>query len=123
MKLPGVSQGVRDTAFPRRRGARGGWANLSAFMPDWETPSYTPDDSNLAQTADLYSIGSQILNVFNTAQIRQINIDRAKQGLPPIDSSAIAPQVNVGLSPEISSILKWGMLAGVGYIALQALRK
>lgn len=123
MRLPARNQGVRDTTFPRRRGVRGGWANLSAFMPEWETPPYNPDDSNLAQTADLYSIGTQILNVFNTAQVRQINIDRAKQGLPPIDSSAIAPQVNVGLSPEISSMLKWGLLVGVGYIALQALRK
>lgn len=40
-----------------------------------------------------------------------LNMERAKQGLPPIDASAVSPQINVGLSPDVKTLL---ILGGVG---------
>ncbi len=33
-----------------------------------------------------------------------MNIKRAEQGLPPIDSSTLAPTVNVGISPQVTQL-------------------
>lgn len=118
MRLPvqASQAGIYDTAFPRRRGARGGWSGLRAYMPDI---TYNPTDTDLTETGDIFSVGTQVLNVINTAQIRQINIERAKQGLPPIDSSAIAPQVNVGLSPETQRLILFGGIALIAFLVLR----
>lgn len=47
-------------------------------------------------------------------QLASVNAQRAAQGLPPIDMSALAPQVNIGLPP---AQLKMIMLLGVGIVA------
>lgn len=44
-----------------------------------------------------------------------LNMQRAKQGLPPVDASAISPQVRVGLTPETRF-----MVIGMGAVALIA---
>lgn len=45
----------------------------------------------------------------------KLNIARAEQGLPPISGSTLAPQVNVGVSPQLQSI---GTFAVVGLVAV-----
>lgn len=50
-----------------------------------------------------------------------LNMQRAKQGLPPVDASAVSPQMNVGLSPE-TRLLVLGM-GGVALIAVLALAR
>src|SRR3990172_5542623 len=55
-----------------------------------------------------------ITPVLTQAKMVDLNLERAKQGLPPIDSSSIAPTVNAGISPELKTIL-W---AGVALAAV-----
>lgn len=50
-----------------------------------------------------------VTGVYQAKQLVDINIERAKQGLPPVDNAA-NPQVNVGLSNNVQMIL-WGGLA------------
>jgi len=46
-------------------------------------------------------------------ELLTLNISRAERGLPPISGSAVAPQVNVGVSPEVQQL---GMIAVGGLI-------
>lgn len=48
-------------------------------------------------------------------QILQIQVERAKKGLPPIDSSQFGVGVNVGLSPET---LKIASIGGIAILAI-----
>lgn len=47
-----------------------------------------------------------------------MNIERAKQGLAPIDSSMVAPTVNVGVSSDIQRLVQFGLF---GFLAIGAL--
>lgn len=65
---------------------------------------------------DLISFTKAVLPSYYQAQAQRdllnINIKRAEQGLPPIDSGAVAPQVNVGVSPGVQQL---------GYLAVGGL--
>lgn len=55
----------------------------------------------------------------------QVNADRAKNGLPMIDCAAggLAPQVSVGVSPEVKYVL-WGGLGLMGaYLLMRGKRR
>lgn len=56
-------------------------------------------------------------------QLMNLNIKRAEKGLPPVDPGTLAPQVNVGLSPQAQQIayLAVGGLVLAGIVA--AMRK
>lgn len=41
--------------------------------------------------------------------ILEANLKRAEQGLPPLDPSGVAPQVNFGLSPGVQKLAMWGI--------------
>ncbi len=75
--------------------------------------------------SDLKSVIDQVakplIGVYQEKKLIDINIERAKAGLAPINSTAIAPTVNVGLAPqqaaEANKIGKM-MLIGLGIVAL-----
>lgn len=43
-------------------------------------------------------------------QAMKLNLDRAKQGLPPINTASYAPGLNVGLTPQTSNLLMYGAI-------------
>jgi hypothetical protein len=51
-------------------------------------------------------------------QLLQVQVDRAKQGLPPLDVSQYGAGVNVGLSQSTQQMFWW---LGAGVVALGAL--
>jgi hypothetical protein len=61
---------------------------------------------------DWIAIGKGVLNTVQTAQLNQINVDRAKMGLQPIDVTRYTGMgVNVGLSPQTQQLVMYGGLA------------
>lgn len=54
-----------------------------------------------------------------------VNADRARQGLAPIDCAAggLAPQVSVGISPDVKLIMYVGLGIGAVYLLMRAMRK
>lgn len=56
-------------------------------------------------------------------KILQIQIDRAKAGLSPLDASQYGMGVNVGLSPDTLSTLKTGGVIIGGILLLTLLKK
>lgn len=51
-------------------------------------------------------------------EILDIQVQRAKQGLPPLDASQYAAGVNVGLSPETTRLVTYGIVAIVAVLVL-----
>lgn len=51
-------------------------------------------------------------------QLLEVQIERAKQGLPPLSANQIATGVNVGIAPDTQKLLMWGMAGLVLVIAL-----
>lgn len=75
------------------------------------------DDSGSWFTPELLtsltSGAKDLVATYNTQQILSANTERAKQGLPPLDAAAYAATVNVGLSPELKSML---LIGGLGLL-------
>jgi hypothetical protein len=53
-------------------------------------------------------------------QILKAQLDRARQGLPPLQPSEYAPAINVGLSPQTRNLLIYG---GIALVAVLLLRR
>ena len=52
-----------------------------------------------------------------------LNLQRAAQGLPPIDTSSYAPQVNFGVSPQITSMATWVAIGAFALVAIALLSR
>jgi hypothetical protein len=76
------------------------------------------DDSDILTT--LTSTAKDAITAYNTQQILNANIERAKQGLPPLDASAYAPTYNVGLSPDLKNLL---IIGGLGILLFMVMSR
>lgn len=66
----------------------------------------------------------QGLTAVQTFQLNQINVERAKLGLPPIDTSAYTGMgVRVGLAPQTQQLLIYGGLALLAVMVFNTLAK
>lgn len=65
------------------------------------------------------------LATYQQKQLIDVNVARAKAGLPPIDQSSFSPQVNVGVSPQVTDTAKIALygLMGLGALFLISKRK
>jgi len=77
-----------------------------------DTLSTSTDWSSISNIVQ--SLGSAL----TTYQLEQINLTRAQQGLAPISSQSVAPQVNVGLSSSTMVMVGLGLAALVGVLAM-----
>lgn len=64
------------------------------------------------------TVATGIATAYQLKTLTDLNADRARNGLPPLDMSAIAPQINVGLPPEQLKLLMIGVAAIVAAIYL-----
>jgi hypothetical protein len=53
----------------------------------------------------------------------ELNLARAQQGQPPISPQAVAPGVNVGLTPETQKLLIYGGIALIGVFIFMQMGK
>ena len=64
------------------------------------------------------------LSVLQTAQLNQINVQRAKMGLAPIDTTRYTGMgVNVGLSPQTQQLVIYGGLALLAVLLFNSLSR
>lgn len=69
-------------------------------------------------------MGQQALTALQTYQLNQINIQRAKMGLPPIDVSQYSGVgVRVGIAPQTQQLLIYGGLALLAVMVFQSVMK
>lgn len=106
-------------------------------LSNGETAWVDPDTGEAVQTVgtqttapegtkldDWLSIAKQGLNLVQTQQLNQINVTRAKQGLPPIDTSRYTGMgVNLGLTPQTQQLVMYGGLALLAVLLINNLTK
>jgi hypothetical protein len=80
-----------------------------------------PSQGGAGSWVDLIGKG---LTALQTYQLNQINVERAKMGLPPIDTSQYTGVgVRVGLSPQTQQLIIYGGLALLGVLVFQSVMK
>lgn len=62
-------------------------------------------------------------STYQQKQLLSVQVERARNGLPPLDASQYAPGVKFGLSADTQRLVMWGGLALLGLLAFTALRK
>lgn len=77
---------------------------------------YDPSDSSLSWLDKLSSFGQVALNLELMRDLNEINLERARKGLPPLSPSEYSPQVNVGVASDTRNTAL--MLGGMGLIGL-----
>jgi hypothetical protein len=60
---------------------------------------------------------------YQQKQLLQVQVDRARQGLPPLDMSQYGAGVNVGVSPEVQRMLWIGGVVVAGLVAWSIARR
>lgn len=94
--------GIFDMLFP---------SDISSASPYESTaPTSTGFDwTGLFGTlGDIYTAKTQ---ADLTKDLYQLNLERARQGLQPIAASSVAPQVNVGVAPDVQRTI---LMVGLG---------
>jgi len=86
--------------------------HLSAVMTDPATATPTPQ----ADTPWYAAVATTLTTAYQQSQINKINLARAQQGLPPLDTAAT--RVDVGLPADQLNKILW---VGGGLIAVVAL--
>lgn len=61
-----------------------------------------------------------IVSGLNSQQLFQLNLQRAEQGLPPLNPAMYAPSMNFGMTPETRQLVMFG---AIGLIAVLLLKR
>jgi hypothetical protein len=125
-KLVGAGVGAFAHGAPAlvSRGIDSGPLAISGFGSLGDDTITVPADTDATATpgwlTSIIGAGTQVENVLAQAQLNQINIQRAAQGLAPLPSSVVGPTATVGLSSDTQNLLIYGAL---GFAALFLLSK
>lgn len=106
----------------------------TAPPPDWAAAleSVAPNVTNIIQqqsqsgeswATTLQKILPALATTYQQREILQIQLERARQGLPPLDNSQFGAQVSVGLDTKTRNALLIGGAALIGLLAWRAFKK
>jgi hypothetical protein len=92
---------------------------VNPWIPTKQTIEKTQGDTG----TDWAGLVTSALTTLQTYQLNQINVERAKQGLPPINTSAYGTGVNVGLNPQTQQLVIYGGLALLAVLLIGSFTK
>ena len=89
---------------------------------------YTPSNQTIqtatGDTATNYAqLATSALTALQTYQLNQINVQRASQGLPPLNTAAYGTGINVGLNAQTQQLVIYGGLALLAVLLVNSLTK
>jgi hypothetical protein len=93
----------------------------AGFLGDVETDPETATEAQSILDRSLDTLQKLLPTYYQYQTQRQLidlNIERAKQGLTPVDSGTLAPTVKVGVSSDIQRMLTFGLVGAFGLAAL-----
>ena len=93
------------------------------FFLDTESGGTVPADPSQAGATSWADVIAKGLTTVQTFQLNQINVQRARMGLPPIDVSAYGTGVRVGLAPQTQQLVIYGGLALLAVMVFQTVMK
>lgn len=91
---------------------------------DEDTRLGVPAEASQGGASSWVDLVGKGLTAVQTYQLNQINVERAKLGLPPIDTSAYTGVgVRVGLAPQTQQLIIYGGLALLAVMVFQGFMK
>lgn len=76
---------------------------------------------------DLLQFGTQAMQAYTQFRsqdaLMELNVERARRGLPPIDPTAYGPAVGVGLDARTRELLQYALIGGAVLIVLPMILK
>jgi hypothetical protein len=84
------------------------------------SPDNGSDDTGYGWASDITGTIRDVTTAYNQQMILNANIERARNGLPPIDTRTIAPTYNVGLAPDIKNLM---ILGGIGLLLILMMKR
>jgi len=84
------------------------------------TTASSSDSTLGSMMASLSAAIPSIVTGLSTIELAQLNIQRAKQGLPALNAAAYGPQIGIGLSSSTTSMI---MLIALGIGAIMLLKR
>jgi len=97
-------------------------AALDAIAPGVTTQIDRTQLAGESWTDTLQRILPALATTYQQHQLLQIQVDRAKAGLPPLDATQYAAGVQLGIAPGTQKLLMWGGAALAGLLALNLLK-
>ncbi len=64
-----------------------------------------------------------LASTYQQKQLLEVQVDRARQGLPPLDATQYAGGVQVGLSPDVQKLLMWGGIAALAILGFAVFQR
>jgi hypothetical protein len=107
-------------AFDQRGGAK---QVADDFVNPWIPTKQAIETTQGDTGTDWAGLVTNALTTLQTYQLNQINVNRAKQGLPPINTSAYGTGVNVGLNPQTQQLVIYGGLALLAVLLITSFTK
>lgn len=68
---------------------------------------------------NLTRLGTVLVMTNQQRELLDVQLDRARQGLPPLDLTAYQPGVSVGLSDDSKKFIGWGIAGVLAFMLLQ----
>ncbi len=91
---------------------------------DEETQRSIQADPSQGAPSSWLDLINKGLTIYQTQQLNQINVERARMGLPPIDTSQYTGVgVRVGIAPQTQQLLIYGGLALLAVMVFQSVMK
>jgi hypothetical protein len=101
--------------------------HVPSSLGDTASDVGTTPDTSTSWITDISNVLTQGLSVYGQVRLQDMNMKLIQQGKPPLTAaqiSAMAPQLNVGISPDLQdSLIKGLLIGGIGVVAILMLTK
>jgi hypothetical protein len=98
-------------------------ASLDAIAPNVVTITADQRLPSESWTDALSRVLPMLAATWQQKQLLTVQVERAKQGLPPLDANQIAAGVNVGLDSSTQKLVMWGGAALLATIVMMSLAR
>ena len=93
------------------------------YVNPWVPTATQIDQKNPNTGNDWLNLASSALTALQTYQLNQINVNRARQGLPPLNTASYASGINVGLNPQTQQLVMYGGIALLAILLINSMKR
>lgn len=100
-------------------------ASLEAIAPNITTLIDDTQAQGESWIDTLARLGTAIVATQQQRELLQVQVERARNGLPPLNASQYGMGVNVGVSPDTQKLIMWGgaaLLAALVFVSVNRRR-
>jgi hypothetical protein len=93
------------------------------YVNPWIPTATVIDQTNPNTGNDWLNLATSALTALQTFQLNQINVNRARQGLPPLNTASSGTGINVGLNPQTQQLVMYGGIALLAILLINSMKR